>query len=265
MRVRIRGRDVLDVQLRIYERRASSREFARALLHRSVRHHGPDLRHLPGRLPDERSLAIEQACGITVDGPIRELRRLLYCGEWIESHALHIYLLHAPDFLGYESAIHMAADHPALVERGLATRKAGNQVLITLGGRAEHPVNPRTGGPYRAPRRKELQPLVEPLQRALEETLETIALTGTLTMPDFERDYEFVALQDNDGRTRSTEGGSFRAAASTSRPRPLMSILSRSTSRTRMPWTVDCATAARTWSGPSRGSLAFDTLSPMGA
>ena len=128
------------------------------------------------------------------------MRRLLYCGEWIESHALHIYLLHAPDFLGYESAIHMAADHPALVERGLATRKAGNKILITLGGRAEHPINPRTGGFYRAPTRDELQPLVEPLQRALEETLATIALTGTLTMPEFERDYEFVALQDDDGR-----------------------------------------------------------------
>ncbi len=143
---------------------------------------------------------MEQACGVTVDGPIRELRRLLYCGEWIESHALHLYLLHAPDFLGYESAIHMAADHPALVERGLATRKAGNSLLIALGGRAEHPVNPRTGGFYRALSRDELEFLVEPLQHALEETLKTIALLGTLDMPDFERDYEFVALRDDDGR-----------------------------------------------------------------
>ena len=100
----------------------------------------------------------------------------MYCGEWIESHALHLYLLHAPDFLGYESAIHMAADHPALVERGLATRKAGNRLLITIGGRAEHPINPRTGGFYRAPTRDEFKPLVDPLQRALEETLETVAL-----------------------------------------------------------------------------------------
>ena len=49
--------------------------------------------------------AMEAALGVRVDGPLRALRRLLYCGEWIESHALHIYMLHAPDFLGYESAI----------------------------------------------------------------------------------------------------------------------------------------------------------------
>ena len=47
---------------------------------------------------------MEDACGVHVGGPIARLRRLIYCGEWIESHALHIYLLHAPDFLGYESA-----------------------------------------------------------------------------------------------------------------------------------------------------------------
>ncbi|NIW38117.1 MAG: Ni/Fe hydrogenase subunit alpha, partial [Gemmatimonadetes bacterium] len=51
--------------------------------------------------------AMEQIMGITVDGPLRDLRRLLYCGEWIESHVLHASMLHAPDFLGYESAIHM--------------------------------------------------------------------------------------------------------------------------------------------------------------
>ena len=31
--------------------------------------------------------AIENAFGITVDGQLRALRRLIYCGEWIESHA----------------------------------------------------------------------------------------------------------------------------------------------------------------------------------
>jgi sulfhydrogenase subunit alpha len=70
---------------------------------------------------------------------------------WIESHSLHLYMLHAPDFLGYDSVIEMAADHQGLVERALTTRKAGNRLLEVVGGRAEHPVNPRTGGFYRAP------------------------------------------------------------------------------------------------------------------
>ena len=59
--------------------------------------------------------AMEDALGVSVDGPLRELRRLLYCGEWIESHALHVYMLHAPDFLGYEGAIEMARDHADVV------------------------------------------------------------------------------------------------------------------------------------------------------
>jgi coenzyme F420-reducing hydrogenase alpha subunit len=36
--------------------------------------------------------AMEDAFGVSVDAPLRELRRLLYCGEWIESHTLHCML-----------------------------------------------------------------------------------------------------------------------------------------------------------------------------
>ena len=67
--------------------------------------------------------AMEDALGVSVDGPLRDLRRLLYCGEWIESHALHIYMLHAPDFLGYDGAIDMARDHGDVVQRGLAAEE----------------------------------------------------------------------------------------------------------------------------------------------
>ena len=95
--------------------------------------------------------AIEQACGAVLDPPLAELRRLLYCGEWISSHALHIYFLHAPDFLGYPDAITLAQDHRDIVERGLELKKAGNAILEFLGGRAIHPVNVRVGGFYRVP------------------------------------------------------------------------------------------------------------------
>ena len=90
--------------------------------------------------------AIEGVLGIEVGEPIRALRRLLYCGEWIESHALHIVMLHAPDFLGYPDAIAMARDHREAVERGLALKKTGNELLRLLGGREIHPVNVRVGG-----------------------------------------------------------------------------------------------------------------------
>ena len=67
--------------------------------------------------------AIEDALGVEVAEPVEELRRLIYCGEWIESHALHVYMLHAPDFLGYEGAFAMARDHPEIVERGPRDRR----------------------------------------------------------------------------------------------------------------------------------------------
>ena len=99
--------------------------------------------------------AMEDALEFEVGEQLTALRRLIYCGEWIESHVLHVYLLHAPDFLGYESAIHMAADHREIVERGLRLKKAGNAIVTLLGGREIHPINLRVGGFHRAPTKKE--------------------------------------------------------------------------------------------------------------
>ena len=91
---------------------------------------------------------------------LRRLRRLLYCGEWIESHALHVHMLHAPDFLGYDSGLALAKDYPDAMNRGLRLKKHGNQLLEVLGGRAVHPINVAVGGFYRLPRREELAALV---------------------------------------------------------------------------------------------------------
>lgn len=142
--------------------------------------------------------AIENAWGITVDGPLRALRRLLYCGEWIESHALHIVLLHAPDFLGFPDAITMAATHGEVVQRGLALKKAGNAVLRLLGGREIHPVNVRVGGFYRVPTPAELAPLTATLAAAREHAVALARWVAGFRFPDFARDYEFVALRHPD-------------------------------------------------------------------
>jgi coenzyme F420-reducing hydrogenase alpha subunit len=156
--------------------------------------------------------ALEAAYGVPIDPRVRALRRLLYCGEWIESHALHIYLLHAPDFLGYESGIHMAADHAAAVERGLSLKKTGNRLMAAVGGREIHPINVRVGGFHRAPTRSELLPFASELERARDASLETVRWVAGFTFPDFEQDYEFVALRHPteyavlDGRLVSSKG-----------------------------------------------------------
>jgi sulfhydrogenase subunit alpha len=138
--------------------------------------------------------AMESLCGVEVGGQLRALRRLLYCGEWIESHALHIFMLHAPDFLGYAGAVEMARDHPAIVADALKLKKAGNEIMRVVGGREVHPINLRVGGVHRVPRKAELATLVEGLERAREIALGAVTLTATLDFPDYEQNFELVAL-----------------------------------------------------------------------
>jgi coenzyme F420-reducing hydrogenase alpha subunit len=156
--------------------------------------------------------AMEAAAGASITEPIRQLRRLLYCGEWIESHVLHVAMLHAPDFLGYESGLHMAKDHPAIVERSLKLKKIGNEIVTAVGGREIHPVNVRVGGFYRAPAGKELGTLLPKLEWAAEAAAATLTWVSRFQFPDFEQDYDFVSLRHptdypfSEGRIVSSSG-----------------------------------------------------------
>jgi len=211
--VKIKEGRVIDVKLKIFE----PPRFFEAFLRGRKFTEAPDITaRICGICPIAYQMsachAMEDACGVRVDGPLRALRRLIYCGEWIESHALHVYMLHAPDFLGYESAIHMAKDHRDLVQRGLGLKKAGNQVVSVLGGREIHPINVRVGGFYKVPSKSELAPLAERLKWARDAALETVRWVATFPFPDFEQDYEFVALNHpdeypfNEGRIISNKG-----------------------------------------------------------
>jgi sulfhydrogenase subunit alpha len=139
--------------------------------------------------------ALEAACGVEVPDTVQALRRLLYCGEWIESHALHIYLLHAPDFLGYDGVLDMSRDHRAAVERGLQLKRVGNEIIELVGGRAIHPINVRLGGFFSVPQPDDLRALAARLHWARDAALETVRWVAGFDFPDFEQDYEFVALR----------------------------------------------------------------------
>jgi sulfhydrogenase subunit alpha len=198
MHVLVDGGRVSDVRLQIYEPPRFFEAFLRGRGHTEP----PDITAricgiCPVAYQMSACLAIEDACGVTVPAPIAELRRLLYCGEWISSHALHIYLLHAPDFLGYPDVVQMARDHRTTVERGLALKKAGNAILDLIGGRAIHPINVRTGGFYRAPTRQQLTDLAaRTLRSALDDALATVAWVSGFDVPDFTTDHELLALVD---------------------------------------------------------------------
>jgi coenzyme F420-reducing hydrogenase alpha subunit len=198
MYVKLSGRDVEDVKLRIYE----PPRFFEALLRGRAFTEAPDITsRICGICPIAYQMsavrAMEDACGVAIDsGPLRDLRRLIYFAEWIESHSLHVYMLHAPDFLGYASAIEMARDHREIVEHGLEMKKTGNAVMTVVGGREIHPINIRVGGFYRAPARRELRALVDPLERARETALATVRWAATLPFPDVTREPELVALSE---------------------------------------------------------------------
>ncbi|QYC41841.1 NAD-reducing hydrogenase HoxS subunit beta [Nonomuraea coxensis DSM 45129] len=192
--VRARDGRVTDLQLKIYE----PPRFFEALLRGRAFDEPPDITaRVCGICPVAYQMsacqALESACGVTVEGALRDLRLLLYYGEWIESHALHVYLLHAPDFLGFPSGVAMAASHRPAVERGLALKKAGNELVAAVGGRAIHPVNVRLGGFHRVP--ADLTPLAGPLRRALRAALDTVEWVSGFDFPDVEHDYRFLALR----------------------------------------------------------------------
>jgi coenzyme F420-reducing hydrogenase alpha subunit len=213
LHVKVEGGQVTQVELNIFE----PPRFFEAFLRGRAVHEVPDITaRICGICPVAYQMsschALEKALGIEVTPEVRALRRLLYCGEWIESHALHVYLLHAPDFLGCESGLSLAATHRDAVVKGLRLKKVGNRLLEVLGGRAIHPINVTVGGFYRAPRRGELQELLPELEWALQASLDTLRLVAGLDFPAFEQDYEQVCLKHpheypmNEGRVVSSGG-----------------------------------------------------------
>jgi coenzyme F420-reducing hydrogenase alpha subunit len=212
--VRVKDNIVKDVKFRIFE----PPRFFEALLRGRMFWDAPDITsRICGICPIAYTMgashAMESALGVEVSDPqLIALRRLLYCGEWLQSHVLHTYLLHAPDFLGYEDAIQIAQNHPGVVEKALRMKKLGNEILEIIGGRSVHPINTKVGGFWKSPRREAIRRLIEPLKQAVADSVDTIRLFTTFTFPDYEDDYTFVALHHPDeyaidkGRLASNRG-----------------------------------------------------------
>jgi sulfhydrogenase subunit alpha len=198
----VRDGEVIEAQLGIFE--------APRYFERIVRGRTPDevidiVARICGICPVAYQMsavhAFEVAAGIEPDPAIRALRRLLYCGEWIESHALHVYFLHAPDFMGYPSAIELARDNRVLVERALTLKKAGNHLVAVVGGRPIHPVSVRVGGFYQVPSRSAMTALRPSLTAALAIAEDTVRVVAGLVSLRHPTEYPM-----NDGRIVSTDG-----------------------------------------------------------
>lgn len=161
--------------------------------------------------------AMEGAFDFKPDKTVRALRRLLYCGEWIESHILHIIMLHAPDFVGVNNVAELATQHKEMVTSCLRLKKLGNTILTLLGGRSVHPINVKVTGFYRLPTTSELNPLLPELEWATTFLPTLIDWLTTFTYPDCHIEYQRVALHHpteyamNEGMIHSTAGLSISA------------------------------------------------------
>jgi sulfhydrogenase subunit alpha len=194
--IKIKDQQVKDAKFKIFE---PPRFFEAFLRGRDFRE-APDITaRICGICPIAYELgasyAMEDICGVKVEGPLRELRRLIYNGEWIESHVLHAFMLHAPDFLGYEDAIQMARKYPDAVRDALRMKKIGNEIMALLGGREIHPINLRVGGFYKVPRRRDLRVLLDDVEWGLEAARNGARFAADFPFPEFEQDYEHVGLR----------------------------------------------------------------------
>ena len=211
--LRVRDREVVEARLKIFE---APRYFERLVVGRTGDEVIDIVARICGICPIAYQMtavhAFEDLYGVEVDPAIRSLRRLLYCGEYIQSHALHVFLLHAPDYLGYPSALAMAADYRAVVEQGLAIKRIGNQLISVLGGRPVHPISVRIGGFSRVPRRRDLDAVRRALDDAAVWSKATVSLVASWDPPAFEHPLPLVALRHpdeypfNDGRIVSSDG-----------------------------------------------------------
>jgi sulfhydrogenase subunit alpha len=141
-------------------------------------------------------LAVEDALGLTVSPQTEALRELLFLGQMIESHALHLFALAVPDFLGYGGVIPLAVDHPEAVRLGLGLKKLGNDLQAAIGGRPIHPVNAVVGGFGKVPEPEILRQLGQRLREAVGQAPAVVRLLASLSVPAYsESPTVYVALE----------------------------------------------------------------------
>ena len=196
LHVTVKDGQIQDVQLRIFE---PPRFFEAFLQGRHVNEVPDIVARICGICPVAYQMsavhALEPIFGVEIPEGVKDLRRLLYCGEWIESHILHIYMLQGPDFLGFASGLEMARVHPDLVKRGLRIKKAGNHLLTLLGGRSVHPVSVTIGGFSHVPTKQALHALKDEFLWARDAALETLRWVSGFEFQDPEQAYTFLALR----------------------------------------------------------------------
>jgi coenzyme F420-reducing hydrogenase alpha subunit len=143
--------------------------------------------------------ALERLFGVELDPWARAMRRVFYCGEWIQSHSLHIHLLAAPDFFGCNSAFELARVAPDEVRRGLRLQALGNALMELFGARSVHPVGLKIGGFHHAPALSRIRDLGRELRDALPAAEALVRWTAGIEVPDDDQAFVLVAMRNAAG------------------------------------------------------------------
>src|SRR5512139_981765 len=154
--------------------------------------------------------ALEKLFGVELDPWARDMRRVFYCGEWIQSHSLHIHLLAAPDFFGCSNAIELSRIAPDEVRRGLRIQALGNELMDLFGARSVHPVGVRIGGFHGAPSVARIRDMREKLRAALPEAEALIRWSAGIAVP--QDDQAFVSVATRHPRDYAIERGQIGAS-----------------------------------------------------
>jgi len=220
LHLRIRGGAIETLTLQIYE---PPRLFEKFLEGRSYEEVPDMVARICGICPVAYQIsavnALESLFGVGPGPWVHAMRRVLYCGEWIQSHCLHIHLLAAPDYFGYDSAIAMAHDHPDIVRRGLALQGLGNDIMSLLGARSVHPVGVKVGGFHHAPHPGDVAALLARLRAALPESEALVHWAAGIVVPDDDQAFTCVSMRDateypiHRGRVVASDGLAIDASA----------------------------------------------------
>ena len=194
--LRIENGDIAELRLRIFE---PPRYFEKFLEGRSYTEVPDMVARICGICPVAYQVtaaqSLERLFGVELDPWARDMRRVFYCGEWIQSHSLHIHLLAAPDFFGCNSAIELARIAPDEVRRGLRVQALGNELMELFGARSVHPVGIRVGGFHGAPALTKISAIRDKLRAALPEAEALLRWAAGIVVPQDDQAFVSVAMQ----------------------------------------------------------------------
>jgi NAD-reducing hydrogenase large subunit len=184
------------------------------------------VQRLCGICPVSHHLAAAKAMDVIAGyGPLtptaEKLRRLLHCGQIVQSHALHFFYLASPDLLlGFESEVAkrnivgVAAAFPDLAKQGVLTRKFGQEVIRHIVGKRIHGTGCIPGGMNKALTAAERDLLRGDVDQIVAWSREAIGLARRLyeTQPEFygrfgESRANMMGLVDADGGLDFYHGG----------------------------------------------------------